>query len=411
MLHDVLAAAPDRTATTRPPGPAFPTGPSAPASTCPPFSPRPLPFRPAADGPPTPRAHWPSPTPLLGSWAPVVVNPRRQSPSCPAPAMRSGQSERGEATPPDQWERGARAVIGPFSRACAPQRLPCILLEKGVRIPSLGSFDTVLQRIQVRDRAVTIQSPTFHLATNLAVGHNLTDDKAYLPGNKEVEPLAYAKVAAAASVSRLKAEACIQGTASLLSHCLGKGENIALVLRDVGVLLIEDRRVKMKYFCTFLERMSGTRNLAIAGFKVPQLLDMVVSQVVPLASLTFSGHVIIFPEFVLEFVPKPPPKVSTLAKVPGEENQEKKDGFPALGQGTKEPNPKVGMCPREQGEDDNSRPLGNDPSARAPVPSLAPPSSSSGQQHLSQVLLTRSFFPSSSEVSSTVLAHLFHLDA
>ncbi|XP_054070650.1 coiled-coil domain-containing protein 81-like [Rissa tridactyla] len=212
-----------------------------------------------------------------------------------------------------------------------------LLLRKGVRIPSLGSFDTVRQRIQVGDRAVTIQSPTFHLAVSLAVGHNLTDDKAYLPGNKEVEPLAYAKVAAAASVSRLKAEACIQGTTSLLSHCLGKGENIALVLRDVGVLLIEDRRVKMKYFCTFLERMSGTKNLAIAGFKVPQLLDMVVSQVVPLASLTFSGRVIIFPEFVLEFVPKPPPKVSTLAKVPGEENQEKKDGFPALGQGTEVP--------------------------------------------------------------------------
>ncbi|NXN59557.1 CCD81 protein, partial [Rynchops niger] len=130
------------------------------------------------------------------------------------------------------------------------------------------------------------------------------------PGNKEVEPLGYAKVATAASVSRLKAEACIQGTASLLSHCLGKGENIALVLRDVGVLFIEDRRVKMKYFCTFLERMSGMKNLEIAGFKVPQLLDMVVSQVVPLASLTFSGRVIIFPEFALEFVPKPPPKVS-----------------------------------------------------------------------------------------------------
>ncbi|NXY80490.1 CCD81 protein, partial [Glareola pratincola] len=105
---------------------------------------------------------------------------------------------------------------------------------QGVRIPSLGYFDTVLQRIQVGDEAVTIQSPMFHLAMNLAVGHNLMDDKAYLPGNKEVEPLAYTKVATAASVSRLKAESCIQGTVSLLSRCLGKGENIALVLRDVG---------------------------------------------------------------------------------------------------------------------------------------------------------------------------------
>ncbi|KGL87061.1 Coiled-coil domain-containing protein 81, partial [Charadrius vociferus] len=124
------------------------------------------------------------------------------------------------------------------------------------------------------------------------------------PGNKELEPLKYAKVAMAASVSRRKVEVCIQGTTSLLSHCLGKGENVALVLRDTGVLLIEGRRVKMKFFYNFLERISGKKNLEIAGFKVPELLDMVVSQVAPVASLTFSGHVIIFPEFQLEFMPK-----------------------------------------------------------------------------------------------------------
>ncbi|NWW53586.1 CCD81 protein, partial [Pedionomus torquatus] len=115
------------------------------------------------------------------------------------------------------------------------------------------------------------------------------------PGNKEVEPLKYSKVAQAASVSRQKVEGCIQGTMSLLSYCLVKGENIGLVLRDIGVLLIEGMRVTMKYFSNFLERMSGKKNLEIAGVKVPQLLDMVVSQVVPVASLTFSGRVIIFP--------------------------------------------------------------------------------------------------------------------
>ncbi|KFQ55995.1 Coiled-coil domain-containing protein 81, partial [Pelecanus crispus] len=128
------------------------------------------------------------------------------------------------------------------------------------------------------------------------------------PGNKELEPLKYGKVAAAACVSRQKVEGCIQGTTSLLSQCLGKGENIALVLRDVGVLLIEDMKAQMKFFYNFLERMSGKENLEKAVLKVPQLLDMVVSQVVPVASLTFSGRVIIFPEFELEFVPKPPPR-------------------------------------------------------------------------------------------------------
>ncbi|KFQ74279.1 Coiled-coil domain-containing protein 81, partial [Phoenicopterus ruber ruber] len=127
-------------------------------------------------------------------------------------------------------------------------------------------------------------------------------------GNKELEPLKYTKVAAATSVSGLKVEGCIQGTTSLLSHCLGKGENIALILRNVGVLLIEDMRVQIKFFYNVLERMSGKENLEKDVFKVPQALDMVVSQVVPVASVTFSGRVIIFPEFELEFVPKPPPR-------------------------------------------------------------------------------------------------------
>ncbi|KAF1614949.1 Coiled-coil domain-containing protein 81, partial [Eudyptes chrysolophus] len=115
------------------------------------------------------------------------------------------------------------------------------------------------------------------------------------PGDKELEPLKYAKVATDASVSRRKAEGCILGVTSLLSHCLGKGENVALVLRDVGVLLIEGRRVQMKFYSDFLERITGKRIQEGATFKVPQLLDMVVSRMVPVASLTLTGRVIIFP--------------------------------------------------------------------------------------------------------------------
>lgn len=83
----------------------------------------------------------------------------------------------------------------------------------------------------------------------------------------------YAKVAADAFVSRQKVEACVQGTTSLLSHCLGKGENVALVLRDMGVLLIEDRRVQMKFYSDFLERMNGKRIQEGAAFKVSLLVS------------------------------------------------------------------------------------------------------------------------------------------
>ncbi|NWQ93873.1 CCD81 protein, partial [Burhinus bistriatus] len=115
-------------------------------------------------------------------------------------------------------------------------------------------------------------------------------------GNKELEPLKYSKVATAAAVSRQKAESCIQGTTSLLSHCLGKGENVALVLKSVGVLLIEGTKVQMKFYHNVLERLSGKENLEKVVFKVPQLLDMMVSPVVPVASLTVSGRLVIFPK-------------------------------------------------------------------------------------------------------------------
>ncbi|XP_050770805.1 coiled-coil domain-containing protein 81-like [Gymnogyps californianus] len=212
-----------------------------------------------------------------------------------------------------------------------------LLLRKGVRIPTLGSFDAVPKRIQAGDEAVIIRRPVFRLARNLVVVHNLTDDKAYLPGNKELEPLKYSKVAAAASVSRRKAEGCIQGTTSLLSHCLGKGENVALVLRDVGVLLIEGRKVQMKFYYDFLETLCGKENLEKAVFKVPQLLDVVVSRMTPVASLSFSGRVIIFPKFEMECVPKPLPRVflRALRQVPGEEKQLRRQALPPLGQGRK----------------------------------------------------------------------------
>ncbi|CAM9147440.1 unnamed protein product, partial [Bubo scandiacus] len=212
-----------------------------------------------------------------------------------------------------------------------------LLLRKGVRIPALGCFDVVSRQIQVGEEAVTIPRPVFRLARNLVVVRNLSDNKAYLPGNKELEPLKYSKVAAAASVSRQKAEGCIQGTMSLLSYCLGKGENVTFVLRDIGVLLIEGTTVQMKLYYDFLEMLSGKENLEQVIFKVPQLLDMVVPRMVPVASLSFSGHVIIFPELEMEFVHKPPLRalLKTWRQVPGKVEQTRREFLPPLGQEAK----------------------------------------------------------------------------
>ncbi|NXR12828.1 CCD81 protein, partial [Semnornis frantzii] len=107
-------------------------------------------------------------------------------------------------------------------------------LLQGVWIPTLGYFDTVPREVMMGGETVTLQMPTFHLARNLVCAHSLTDDRALLPGNEELEPLKYSKVVATASVSWWKVECCTKGTMSLLSHCLRKGENVALILKDIG---------------------------------------------------------------------------------------------------------------------------------------------------------------------------------
>ena len=53
---------------------------------------------------------------------------------------------------------------------------------------------------------------------------------------------------------------CIQSTVSLLSSCLRNGENVAVVLKDVGVLLIDGLTFQMKFYHDFLEKLSGKAN-------------------------------------------------------------------------------------------------------------------------------------------------------
>ncbi|XP_040424008.1 uncharacterized protein LOC121075128 isoform X1 [Cygnus olor] len=122
------------------------------------------------------------------------------------------------------------------------------------------------------------------------------------PGDKLLEPLRYTHIAAATFVSVKRVVGCIQATMSLFSRCIGKGRNVALILKDIGMLLIESPRVQMKYYRDFLEMMTGKDTLKEVLLRVPGMLDLVIPRTATASSLTCSGHVIIFPEFELESV-------------------------------------------------------------------------------------------------------------
>ena len=86
--------------------------------------------------------------------------------------------------------------------------------------------------------------------------------------HRKVEPLEYSKAAAAASLSCETLRTCIQSTVSLLSGCLQNGENVAVVLKDIGVLHIDGLTFQMKFFFDFLEKLSGKDTFRRAVFKV-----------------------------------------------------------------------------------------------------------------------------------------------
>ncbi|XP_040510881.1 serine/arginine repetitive matrix protein 1-like [Gallus gallus] len=169
--------------------------------------------------------------------------------------------------------------------------------EAGVWIPTFGSFDTISKDIRTADGTVTLRWPVFQLARNLRAMHHLGSDKDSLPAHREVETLKYSEVAAAASAL------------------------------SFGI----------KYYYDFLEKLSGKEKFRKVVFKAPWLLDTLVSRVAPVASLTHSGRLVVFPMFQKQVAPKPPPRIFRKASgdLHGEGKQKKEGALPPLVQGKK----------------------------------------------------------------------------
>ncbi|XP_040561960.1 coiled-coil domain-containing protein 81-like isoform X1 [Gallus gallus] len=246
----------------------------------------------------------------------------------PLPLPVGKHRARGTGPRKDFWDTGwGGPVVPPFTAAgcraagaerdsaftCCPVRAAVwdtvaahvrqqLLQRKGIRIPTLGSFDTILERVRVGAGHLAVQRPVFYLARNLAEGHSLTNYEAYVPGNKVLQPLQYARIAAATFVSPKRVVRCIQATMSLFSRCIAQGRNVALILRDIGVLLIEGAQVQMKYYCDFLEVMAGKDTLKEVLLRVPGVPSSAIPHSAAPASLTRSGCIIVFPEFELQCV-------------------------------------------------------------------------------------------------------------
>lgn len=90
----------------------------------------------------------------------------------------------------------------------------------------------------------------------------------HLSVHRKLDPLRYSRAAAGAAVSWESVRTGIQSTVSLLSGCLRDGQNVAVVLKDIGVLLIDGLTFHMRFYYSFLEQLSGKEELSRAALKV-----------------------------------------------------------------------------------------------------------------------------------------------
>ena len=92
-----------------------------------------------------------------------------------------------------------------------------------------------------------------------------------------MEPLKCADLALDVVASRKTVKACIRETVHLFCHYSEKGENVAFVLKDIGMLIIQGKEVKMRFYKDFLKRLNGTDKLLKALLRVSFLLSRAAS--------------------------------------------------------------------------------------------------------------------------------------
>ncbi|XP_052672232.1 coiled-coil domain-containing protein 81-like [Harpia harpyja] len=188
-----------------------------------------------------------------------------------------------------------------------PPPLSIRMYNKAVRIPGLGTFVVVRERVVSKEKdPVVVERPVFHLANAIARDHGLRYGCIDIPGHQHFEQLPYAQIASDNAVSEGTVQLCVERTMRLFRVCLENRDNVALVWRDVGMLIIQGRDVKMRFYTDFLKRLNGTDQMLQAVLEMPEMRDSVISRHDTAASQTSSGRVVVLPGYKLETVPKMP---------------------------------------------------------------------------------------------------------
>ncbi|KAM9659368.1 coiled-coil domain-containing protein 81 isoform 1-T1 [Trichechus inunguis] len=153
-----------------------------------------------------------------------------------------------------------------------------LTLHKGVQIPGLGIFTFTRQKLEVgNNKFILIQRPVFIVAEKLVQLHGLKQNKVHTPGDIPIIPLNFVMISLEGPFNRDIVEGCVKETLLFLSRSISTKQNVEFTFKGIGVLVIRNSKVKMKFYKDFLCAMDGKGTLVKALTNRPGTVDSVLS--------------------------------------------------------------------------------------------------------------------------------------
>ncbi|XP_078514566.1 coiled-coil domain-containing protein 81 isoform X2 [Lissotriton helveticus] len=169
-------------------------------------------------------------------------------------------------------------------------------LQKGVHIAGLGTFTLSRQKIDVgNNKCILLQRPVFVVSEKFAQTHGLKHAKIYATGDIPVVPLNFIALSLGSSFTRDIVEGCVKETLQLFSRSIAIKQNVEFTFTGIGVLMIREGKVKMKFFKEFLHSMDGSGTLVKALVNRPGTSDSVLSSRENDALRPRSSSAVLFP--------------------------------------------------------------------------------------------------------------------
>ncbi|XP_026640225.1 coiled-coil domain-containing protein 81 [Microtus ochrogaster] len=153
-----------------------------------------------------------------------------------------------------------------------------LAMHKGVQISGLGTFTFTRQKLEVGNhKFILVQRPVFIMAEKLVQTHGLKQNKVFSPGDIPVVPLNFVMISLEGPFNRDTIEGCVKETLLFLSRSISVKQNVEFTFKGIGVLLIRDSKVKMRFYKDFLCSMDGSGTLSKALANRPGTMDSVLS--------------------------------------------------------------------------------------------------------------------------------------